>query len=265
MTGEVRFERDAQDTRIGWLTLAHGGKRNAISRAMWRELGERAAGLDALLPALHAVIVRGEGGDFAAGADIAEFPAFRFDAATLRDYHEGMVATALTALRGSDVPLVALIEGACIGGGLEVAACCDLRIAERGARFGVPVARLGFPMAPDELAIVLAAVGRDTVAEMLLEARLLDAATALQRGLVQRVVDDAHAEARAPALRIADLPISVARANKRSLRQLRRSAHWHVDEAERVAHFSYADSAAHREGVAAFLAQRAPRFKGEAA
>ena len=80
----IRFERDARDARIGRLTLANPGKLNAISVAMWRELREHALALDAARPALHAVIVAGEGGAFAAGADIAEFPASRFDVATLR-------------------------------------------------------------------------------------------------------------------------------------------------------------------------------------
>ena len=257
MSGCVDFERDPGDARIGLLTLSNPGKLNAIDVGMWRAIERTAAALDAARPTLGAVILRGAGGDFAAGADIAEFPSFRFETATLRDYHEGVIAPALRALRASDVPLVAQLEGACVGGGLEIAACCDLRIAAIGARFGAPIARLGFPMAPDELAVLLDAAGRATAAELLLEARLLDAATALRRGLVHRVVDDAVAEARATALRIAALPASVARANKRTLRQLARGG---PDAAERAAHFGYATAASHREGVAAFLDHRPPRF-----
>ncbi len=260
MSGSVHFERDAQDARIGRITLSHPGKLNAISVAMWRELREIAASLATLRPALHAVIVRGAGSDFAAGADIEEFPAQRFDTAALRDYHEAQVAPALHALLDCDVPLIAQIAGACVGGGLEIACCCDLRVAQPDARFGVPIARLGFPMAPDELAVVLAAVGRATAAELLLEARLIDAAGALQRGLVQRVVDDAAAEAEAMARRIAALPATVARANKRTLRQLQRGT---PGEPERAAHFDYAASATHREGVSAFQARRAPHFNDE--
>ncbi|WP_353091882.1 enoyl-CoA hydratase-related protein [Methylibium sp.] len=257
MSGALAFERDPGDPRIGVVTLSHPGKLNAISVAMWRELGALAATLDALQPNLHAVILRGEGGDFAAGADIAEFPVHRFSTEALRDYHERLVAPALQALLGTDVPLIAQIEGGCIGGGLEIAACCDLRIAQRGARFGIPIARLGFPMAPDELSVVLDVVGRASAAELLFEARLLDADEALQRGLVQRVVDDAGAEAHATAQRIAALPASVARANKRTLRQLQRGG---PTEAERARHFGYAGSATHREGVQAFLGRRGPAF-----
>lgn len=260
MSGELRFERDAHDPRIGLLTLANPGKHNAISVAMWRQLLAIASALDTMTPLLHAVIVRGESHEFAAGADIEEFPNFRFAEDSLRAYHEGLVAPALQALRGTDVPLIAQIEGACVGGGLEVAACCDLRIAQHGARFGVPVAKLGFPMAPAELAVVLAVAGRDGAAEFLLEARLIDAPTALQRGLVQRVVADPAAEAQATAERIAALPASVARANKRSLRQLQAGG---PSAAELDAHFAYADSQAHREGIAAFIERRPPNFESE--
>lgn len=256
--GSVAFERDAHDPRIARLTLSNPGKHNAIDVAMWRRLREVSAAIDAMAPALHAVIVRGEGGTFAAGADIAEFPAFRFETASLRDYHEGIVAPALAALKSTDVPLIAQIEGACVGGGLEIAACCDLRIAQPGARFGVPIAKLGFPMAPDELAVVLQAAGRDLAAEFLLEARLIDADEALRRGLLHRVVSDAALEAEATARRIAALPASVARANKRTLRQWQGAG---PSPAERDDHFRYADSATHREGIEAFIARRAPDFQ----
>lgn len=256
----MRFERDATDARIGRIVISHPAKLGAIGVAMWRSLRDIAASLDGAAPVLGAVIVQGEGGQFAAGADIAEFPALRFAPDTLRGYHEDVIAPALRALLATDVPLIAQIEGACVGGGLEIAACCDLRIAAPDARLGAPVARLGFPMAPDELAVVLGAFGRAGAAELLLEAGLLDAAQALQRGLLHRVAGDAAAEALATAQRIARNPASVARANKRTLRQLLGGG---AGEAERRAHFAYADSAAHREGVAAFLAGRAPHFSDD--
>jgi len=253
VSGSLSFARDPSDERIGRITLAHAGRMNAIDAPMWRSLDVIASTLDLLQPALHAVIVRGEAGDFAAGADISEFPVLRFETGPLREYHERLVAPALQALRRVDVPLIAQIEGACIGGGLEIAACCDLRIAARDARFGAPIARLGFPMAPDEAAILLASMGRDSLAEVLLEARLLDAQTALQRGFVHRLADDTALEARATALRLAALPSEVARANKRTLRQLQRGG---PTEAERAAHFDYADSQVHRNGVMGFLARQ---------
>ena len=116
-------------------------------------MGELRAVFDQLAAdnALRCVIVRGEGGNFAAGADIREFPAERADMAGVQRYHREVLAPALAAVAACPHPVVAQIEGVCVGGGLEIASQCDLRIAGASARFGVPINRLGFPMAPDEM------------------------------------------------------------------------------------------------------------------
>jgi enoyl-CoA hydratase/carnithine racemase len=206
------------------------------------------------------VIVAGEGGHFASGGDIEEFPDFRFEAATLARFHEQDVLPALLALRDCDVPLVAAIEGACIGGGLEIAACCDIRIAGEGARFGVPIAKLGFPMAPAELEIVAAVVGATALRELLIEARVLDAHEALARGLVTRVVTDAQVPAHAQdsAERIARLSPQALRLNKRALREF--ALPGLSSAAQRAAHYAYAPTAEHREGLRAFNDKRSPSF-----
>lgn len=262
MSGVLHFAAHPRLPGVALLTLSHRAKLNAISVAMWQRLREVFDGLAEREPHLRAVLVRGEGGQFAAGADIAEFPAFRFDEAALRRYHEDLIAPALHAMLGCDIPLVAQIEGACVGGGLEIAACCDIRIAAAGSRFGAPIARLGFPMAPDELAVVLHVAGAATVREMLLEARLLDAATALQRGLVHRVVPDTGVtlEVEQTLERIAALAPLAARINKQTLRRLQRPQPFGEDE--RRQHFRYAASPDHREGVTAFLEGRPPVFRG---
>ena len=236
------------------LVLEHAGKLNAISRAMWSQLQQHALALRSHAT-VKAVLLRGAGEDFAAGADITEFPDFRFHEDALRAYHEGLLAPTLAALQACDVPLVAQIRGACIGGGLEIAGCCDLRIADDTARFGVPIAKLGFPMAPDELAALLQVVDRGTAAELLLEARLFDAPGALQRRLVQRVVAPGALmhEVEATLSRICALPRDVAQRNKRTLRQLQRGG---LSAAERDAHFDYAGADDHRDGIAAFLISR---------
>ena len=262
MSGQLHFEPHPGLPGVAVLTLSHPGKLNAISVAMWQRLREVFDGLAEREPQLRAVLLRGAEGQFAAGADISEFPGFRFEEAGLHDYHEQVIAPALQALLDCDVPLVAQIEGACVGGGLEIAACCDLRIAGAGSRFGAPIARLGFPMAPSELAVVLRAAGAATARELLLEARLLDAATALQRGLVHRVVPDGEValEAQRTAERIAALAPQAARLNKQTLRRLQRGEP--LSEAERREHFRYAASPDHREGVQAFLEGRPPLFRG---
>lgn len=255
MRGTVRCEVGAGG--IARITISNTTKLNALSAAMWRELR---AHVEGLASDVRVVVVRGDGGDFAAGGDIEEFTEFRFEESTLRRYHEQDVLPALRAMLACDVPLVAQIEGACIGGGLEIAACCDIRIAGASSRFGVPIAKLGFPMAPAELEIVAAVVGVTTLRELLLEARVLDAEAARARGLVTRVVADAlvAAEAERTAARIALLSPQALRLNKRALREF--AAPPLSSAEQRSAHYAYADSVEHREGLAAFNDKRAPRF-----
>jgi enoyl-CoA hydratase len=261
MSGSVSFHEPGSDGIAG-VVLAHPGKLNAIDIAMWRELRRVFDHLQSQPPrdAPRAVIVSGAGGQFASGGDIAEFASFRFDEGQLHDFHEHVVAPALHAMLGCDIPLVAQIDGACIGGGFEIAVCCDIRVCGESSRLGAPIAKLGFPMAPSELAVLSRVTSAATLREMLLEAQLFDAPRALQLGLVHAVVADGevatHAQQR--ALRIAAGSPQAARINKRTLRQLAAGG---PSAAERRAHFAYADSAEHREGVSAFIEKRAPRFQ----
>lgn len=261
MAGTVTLEPAGADG-VARLTLANPGKLNAIDVAMWRELRALFERLQALPPddAPRVLVVGGAQGQFASGGDIAEFAGFRFDEARLRDFHEHIVAPALHAMLDCELPLVAQIEGHCLGGGFEIAACCDIRVCGDGSRFGAPIAKLGFPMAPAELQVLARLASGAVLREMLLEARLLGAAAALQHGLVHAVVpDDEVAEVAAQRARqIATLSPQALRLNKRTLRQLARGG---PGEAERHAHFAYADSHEHREGIAAFLEKRPPRFQ----
>ena len=252
MPGEVLFTGDGPIARV---TLSHAGKLNAMSRAMWRELR-------AVFRRIHdssewrCAIVAGGAGAFCAGGDIAEYPSFRFDEAALRDFHEDEVGGALDAMLQCDVPVVAQIQGACMGAGVEIASCCDIRIAGESARFGAPIARLGFPMAPREARIVARAAGELTAREMLLEAAVLPAAEMKARGFLHRVVNDSvvAGEAQASAERMAALSPQAARLNKQALRSL-------GPEAPPADAYRYADSAEHREGIAAFLEKRRAIFK----
>jgi len=259
MAGSITQERSGAIARV---TLANPGKHNAIDIAMWQALRAAFEQLQALPAAAapRAVIVCGEAGHFASGGDIVEFADFRFDESRLHDFHEGIVAPALQALVDCDIPLIAQIEGACIGGGFEIAACCDIRIAGSSSRFGAPIAKLGFPMAPGELTLLSQIAPAAVLREMLLEARLLGAARAFELGLVQSVVADDQVAAYClqRAAHIAALAPQATRANKRTLRQI---ANGGPSAAERRAHFAYADSAEHREGIAAFIEKRPPHFQ----
>jgi enoyl-CoA hydratase len=249
---------DAQG--VATLLISNPGKMNVLSLAMWRELR---AVFDAVQHAdtpPRVIVVRGADREFVAGADIEEFPQFRLEPESLAAYHEDVLAPALHAMLDCDVPLVAHIEGACIGGGLAIAACCDLRLCEPDSRFGVPIARLGFPMAPAEVEIVSHIIGQTLLRELLIEARLMGAVEAHERGLVTRVVDAGKLadEVRRVAIHIAGLSPQAMRLNKRVLRAFARPTF--SEPADRAAHYAYADSDEHREGLAAFIEKRPARF-----
>jgi enoyl-CoA hydratase len=272
------------DGAIATITLRNAARRNAMTRAMWRALRAAVVSLEHSennscsrnIPLgyspIRCVIIEGEAGHFCAGGDISEYPEFRFDEASLRAFHEDEVAPALHALLDCNMPLIAQIEGSCMGGGLEIAACCDIRIAGQGATFGAPIAKLGMPMAPQELAIVLRAAGEATVREMLLEARSFSAEQMAQRGFVQRVVADGAVatEAQATAQRICTLGPQAARLNKQTLRQICKPntplAQWNIAGAamdnivDAASPYAYASSAEHREGITAFLEKRSAKF-----
>jgi enoyl-CoA hydratase/carnithine racemase len=245
--GRVRVE---VHSGVAQVTLSQPTKRNAITVEMWRQLRASFEHLTQLTE-LRCIVVRGEGGHFAAGADITEFPQFRFNEATLRAYHEDVIAPALDAIWRCDIPIIAMIEGNCMGGGLEIASCCDVRLASADASFGAPVARLGFPMAPLEFAALARAFGVVTVRELLLVPKLLNAQQALARGLVScvhtneylvKAIDDT-------VKTICQLPHYVARSNKHTARCI---AEGRLSDAQQN-HFSYASKPEHRVGVEAFL------------
>jgi enoyl-CoA hydratase len=251
----------SRDGTIATVALSNPGKLNALDRAMWTELAavmHRLAADDTL----RCVILRGAGEDaFAAGADIAEFPEVRADAAQAAVYG-GLIHAAMQAVARCRHPVVAMIKGACVGGGLEIAAMCDVRICGASSRFGVPIKNLGLTMGYGELAGVLAVAGRAVVLELLLEGRIFDAQEALAKKLVNRVVaDDAvEAEALATAARIAAGAPLVARWHKQYIERLDTIPQ--VSPQEWNEGFACFDTEDYRTGVAAFLARTKPRFQG---
>ncbi|MFP8781028.1 enoyl-CoA hydratase/isomerase family protein [Hydrogenophaga sp. RWCD_12] len=255
MSGQVRLIVEGSTAQV---TLSNPAKFNAMSRAMWRELRQVFTGLQRSTE-VRAVLVAGEGGHFCAGGDIAEYTDFRFHSEGLRDFHESDVWGGLSAMQDCELPIVAQIEGNCMGAGVEIASCCDIRIAGQGALFGAPIAKLGFPMAPREAELVAREAGLATARQMLLEAAVLDAGTLLARGFLHTVVADAEvpAETLSRVQRITRLAPQAARLNKQMLRAL---AQGRTAETLLPTAYDYADSAEHREGIAAFLAKRAPHF-----
>jgi len=246
---------------LAFVTLQNPDRLNAMTRGMWLELRATFERL-AREPALRCVVVDGEGAAFCAGGDISEYPSFRFEVERLRAFHEDEVWAALAAMLACPLPLVARIEGACMGAGLEIASCCDVRLAAASAKFGAPIAKLGFPMAPREAALVQSAIGDVLARDMLLAAGVHGAQRLYDAGFLLRVLPDADldAEALAHAARIATLAPEAARLNKATFGAMRQAA-MQIAVAPLIASaYDYADSAEHREGVAAFLAKRPPVF-----
>lgn len=251
----------AREAAIATVTLNRPERLNALNRAMWEALGQAMRTLSADA-SLRCVVLRGAGGKaFAAGADIAEFATERANAQQAGEYG-ALIHEAMQAVARCTHPTVALIEGACVGGGLEIAAMCDLRICGESSRFGVPVNRLGLTMAYGELQGLLALVGRAVTLEILLEGRVFDAAEAYAKKLVNRVVpdDDVERAAYATAQRIADGAPLVARWHKQFIERLTVTADIPADEWNEG--FACFDTEDFREGVDAFLNKRKPQFKG---
>ena len=258
MSDTILLKRDGP---IVTVVLNRPEKLNALTRSMWQRLGEAIAGLSAE-DGTRCIVVRGAGDkSFAPGNDISEFETERANVAQARAYGADMRRT-LAAFEQCRHPLVAMIKGICVGGGLEIAANCDLRICAESSRFGAPVNKLGLVMAHAELRGLLGLVGRATALEILLEGRVFGAQEARDKGLVTRIVPDemVEEETYATARRVADGAPLVARWHKQFAARLadpRPLSEAEIDEG--YACFGTEDF---RIGYRAFLAKSKPEFKG---
>ena len=252
---------EQRDGAIATVVLNRPEKLNALTRPMWQQLGETIARLSAD-DSVRCIVLRGAGEKaFSPGNDISEFETVRANKAQAREYGRIMHATA-RALEQCRHPLVAQIHGVCVGGGLEIAALCDLRICGQSSRFGAPIKNLGLVMAYPEMLPLVRLVGSAVALEILLEGRVFDAAEAKEKGLVTRVVadDQVAAEARATAERIAEGAPLAARWHKKFARRLADPRP--LTEAEMDECFDCFDTEDFRIGYRAFLAKEKPRFVG---
>jgi enoyl-CoA hydratase/carnithine racemase len=235
---------------------------NALTKPMWKALGDAIDALSAN-DDLRCIVIRGAGEKaFSPGNDIAEFATERANKAQAIEYGRVMHATA-RALTQCRHPLVAQIHGICVGGGLEIASLCDLRICGESSRFGAPIKNLGLVMAYPEMSPLVRIAGTDVALEILLEGRIFGAAEAKEKRLVTRVVHDNEvaAEALATAQRIAEGAPLVARWHKQFARRLADPRP--LTEAEFDACFDCFDTEDFRIGYAAFLAKQKPLFVGK--
>ncbi|MEN2987003.1 enoyl-CoA hydratase [Tistrella sp. BH-R2-4] len=248
---------------IATLTIDNPERRNAIGLHMWHAM---AAALDELAaePSVRMLVVRGEGHRaFASGADISRFDQERGDPQAVAAYAQATGAV-LGRLARHRLPVIAMIHGACVGGGLNLALACDIRIADEAAVFAIPAARLGVGYGRDALARLGTAVGLARAREMVLTARRLTAPEALSWGLVSDVVPhvalaDVVAERAAAIAGLAPLTIKAA---KLSLEHLIGSDGAPTAEVADQAVAECFDSADYVEGRRAFSDKRPPLFEG---
>ncbi len=259
MPGEILLSRDGP---IATVALSNPGKLNALDLAMWKRLGQAMRDLDRDKE-LRCVVLRGAGSEaFAAGADISEFAKTRNNSKVARKYGE-QLETTMDAIAACRHPTVAMIHGACVGGGVEIVSQCDLRVCGASSRFGIPINKLGLVVGYGEMQGLIGLVGRAAAMEILLEGRILSASEAKDMGLVNRVVadDKVEDEAQAAARRVAAGAPLVARWHKKFARRL--ASPRAIGKAERNEAYACYDTEDFREGVAAFLAKRKPEFKGK--
>jgi enoyl-CoA hydratase/carnithine racemase len=260
MSGEILIMREGV---VATVILSNPPKLNALTVAMWQAFTAAMVELSAD-DSLRCIVLRGAGtAAFAAGADMAEFATVRNTAEQGKVYHRELVYGALRAVGECRHPTVAMIHGACAGGGLEIACQCDLRIAGRSARFGVPINRVGFAIAWDELAALLPLVGRAVAQEILLEGRVWNAEEAQAKGLLTRLVadDELAAATAATVRRICDGAPLVARWHKQFIRRLTPQPA-PLSAAEIDANFDYFNTEDYRIGYDAFINKHKPRFSG---
>jgi len=254
--GKVRTERKGDVVHV---TFDRPAARNAMTWQMYEQLAEVCAKLKAD-NSVRAVVFRGAGGKaFIAGTDIAQFLTFTSGEDGVA--YEAKMEKYLSALEELPMPTLAVIEGFAIGGGLAIAACCDLRIATPGSRFGVPIARtLGNCLSVANYARVVASVGLARAKKMLLLAENITAEEALAGGFLVDIVQPADVDRRVAELTdrlVHHAPVTM-RVTKEAMRRLVHAGFLDGDDLVRQA-FGSEDF---RAGVKAFVEKKEPQWKG---
>ncbi|TGN76328.1 enoyl-CoA hydratase/isomerase family protein [Streptomyces bauhiniae] len=232
--------------RVATVVIRNPAKRNAMTAAMWRALPPLLAEL-AADPEVRALVLTGEGGTFCAGADISTLRGSPAEA-------QGLAVAAEEALAAFPKPTLAAVKGHCVGGGAQLAAACDLRLAEEGALFGVTPARLGIVYPASSTRRLVSLVGPATAKYLLFSAELIGTDRALRTGLVDEVLPAGELDKRIAAL--------TATLATRSLLTQAAAKDYADGRTDRDTHWTTQTLASPdtEEGVTAFLERREPRF-----
>jgi enoyl-CoA hydratase len=246
------------------ITLNRPHKLNALTKPMWEKLGKVMTEL-AKDRSIRCIIIRGAGEkSFSPGNDISEFKNVRSNSLQAKEYGQTMRAV-FDAFHACPIPIVAMIHGICVGGGLEIASLCDIRVCGKSSRFGAPIRQLGLTMGHMELSHLLQLVGQATALELLLEGRIYDAADAKQKGIVNHIVDDSLVteEAMKIAQNIAQSSPLVARWHKQFIKQLLENPLATIPETILDEAYRCYDTDDFKIGVESFLAKQKPQFTGK--
>jgi enoyl-CoA hydratase/carnithine racemase len=247
---------------IGFITFNRPAARNSMTFAMYERMAQICVEVSETR-AIRALVLTGAGDKaFAAGTDMSQFRAFEKGEDALA--YEARIDRTLGALERCKIPTIAAIRGACAGGGAGIAACCDLRIAERGARFGFPVARtLGNCLSMMNFARLTDLIGAARAKDLIFRARMIEAPVALDYGFISEVVEtpeEVLPRAEEIARQIADYAPLTLQAAKEALLRLRRELPPGGGSDLILMCYMSEDF---REGMEAFLNKRPPQFKGK--
>ncbi len=261
MTNKLVLEKKI-NSYIVEVSLNRPEKLNALTKPMWKELGKIFKKLSKDKN-LRCIVIRGKGGkSFSPGNDISEFETQRSSSKLAKAYGVHLHGT-LRAIQECPIPTIALIEGICVGGGMEIAACCDLRICGESSRFGVPIKRLGLTMAAKELEALLKITSYSIAMEILLEGKIMNAKEAYKKNLVNRVVADLEVENEVykSAELISEGAPKVARWHKQFAKEILKTGKV-SDKLNNLGYKCY-DTEDFKIGYKSFLAKTKPKFKNK--
>lgn len=250
------------DGPLAWIVAENPDRMNALTAAMWEKFPAHVAAAEAD-PSVRVIVLRGSGTRaFSAGADISEFDGARTGAG-VADY-DRLNHAAFMALLSAQKPVIAMIHGFCLGGGLGIAACADMRLADPKAQFAIPAAKLGLGYNPRWVPPLLAMAPPAFVKEMLFTGRHVTAAEALRIGLVNDVVEAENLEIAVRTVAgdiAANAPLSVQAAKLAVNELVRHPEHPDIGTLDDAVRACF-ESADYEEGRRAFLEKRKPKFEG---
>lgn len=259
-TDKIRAEKS---DGVGWLVINNPERRNAISLDMWQAMAQ-VFDTYAQDPDVRCVVMKGAGDKaFASGADISQFDKVRADAAAQEEYGRISKSTRRSMLT-FEKPVIAMIRGFCMGGGLGIALTTDLRIAADDSTFGIPAARLGIAYDFGSLSSLVQLVGPGKAKEILLTARRFNAQEAMAMGLINTVVPVAELDSAVREVTdrlVENAPLSL-RASKLTIAQVLKDADQRDLELLETLERDCFDSDDYKEGRSAFMEKRKPLFSG---